>query len=237
MNILAIDTSGPVAGVCVFAGGRAVYMTEMELGLTHSQTVMPAVERALSLSGMKCRDIDLFAAVAGPGSFTGVRLGVCALKGMAHAVDKKCVSIDALEALAMNMAYFDGLVCPILDARRGQVYCAAFDTSSGLPERILSDDACALEDFLDRLPKDKKLAFVGDGVRVNEPKLRTAPGVRAVIPPANLINIRCDAVCVLAENKKDEAVPPALLRPIYLRKPQAERERDARLIKENGLHA
>ncbi len=225
MNILAIDTSGPVAGVCLTSGGRALFLTELELGLTHSVTVMPAVERALSLSGVKCSEIDLFAAVAGPGSFTGVRLGVCALKGMAHATGKKCVAINALEALAMNMAYFDGLVCPILDARRGQVYCAAFDTSSGLPVRAADDDACALEEFVESLPNDKKLAFVGDGVHVNREKLRAMLGSRAVIPPANLINIRCDAVCALAAMKESEYVPPERLEPIYLRKPQAERER------------
>ena len=229
MNILAIDTSGPVAGVCLMSGGRALFLTELELGLTHSITVMPAVERALSLSGVKCEEIDLFAAVAGPGSFTGVRLGVCALKGMAHATGKKCVAINALEALAMNMAHFDGLVCPILDARRGQVYCAAFDTSSGLPVRVMDDDACALEDFVESLPKDKRLAFVGDGVKVNEEKLRAMLGGRAVIPPANLINIRCDAVCVLASIKGDEYVAPERLEPIYLRKPQAERERMEKL--------
>ena len=234
MNILAIYTSGPVAGVCVMNDGTAVQLIEAEMGLTHSETVMPAVERALSLSQMTCKDMDLFAVVAGPGSFTGVRLGVCALKGMAHATNKKCVAINALEALAMNMAYFDGIVCPILDARRGQVYCAAFDTSSGMPVRVCDDDACALEDFISSLPKDKKLAFVGDGVKVNAQKLKNILGNRAVIPPINLINIRCDAVCALAQTKESEYVPANALTPIYLRKPQAERERMARLAQENA---
>ena len=229
MNILAIDTSGPVAGCCVTKDGRVRHLIAMEHGLTHSQTIMTAVDQVLQASSMTCADIDLYAVVAGPGSFTGVRLGVCAAKGFAHAAQKPCVAVHALEALAMNLAGFDGIVCPILDARRGQVYCAAFDMSSGMPVRVMEDDAIALEEFLERLPKDKRLAFVGDGVGVNEPKLRTILGDRAFIPPVNLTSLRADAVCILAEQMKDKWVEAHELVPVYLRKPQAERERMERL--------
>ena len=229
MNILAIDTSGPVAGCCVTSGGKVRHLIAMEHGLTHSQTIMTAVDQALSASGMTCADIDLFAVVAGPGSFTGVRIGVCAAKGFAHAANKPCVAVHALEALAMNMAGFDGAVCPILDARRGQVYCAAFDMSSGKPVRVMEDDAIALEEFLERLPKDKRLAFVGDGVGVNAAKLRAILGERAFIPSANLTSLRADAVCLLAAEKQDEWVEAHALAPVYLRKPQAERERMEKL--------
>lgn len=225
MNILALDTSGPVAGCCVMKDGKIAHLIEMEHGLTHSETIMPAVDQALSASGMKCGDVDLFAVVAGPGSFTGVRLGVCAVKGFAHAVNKPCAPVHALEALAMNLAGFSGLVCPILDARRGQVYCAAFDASSGRPVRVLADDAVALEEFLDRLPKDKRLAFVGDGVGVNAEKITAMLGDRAFLPPVNQRSIRADAVCVLAAEKREDWVEAKSLTPVYLRKPQAERER------------
>ena len=229
MNILAMDTSGPVAGCCVMTDGKVRHLIAMEHGLTHSETVMPAVEEAMSASGLKCSDIDVFAVVAGPGSFTGVRLGVCAAKGLAHAAGKLCAPVHALEALAMNMAGFDGIVCPILDARRGQVYCAAFDVSSGMPVRVLEDDAVALEEFLERLPKDKRLAFVGDGVGVNAAKLRAILGDRAFLPPVNLTSIRADAVCILAQAHEDQWVKAHELAPVYLRKPQAERERMERL--------
>jgi tRNA threonylcarbamoyladenosine biosynthesis protein TsaB len=225
MNILAIDTSGPVAGCCVMADGKIRHLIAMEHGLTHSETVMPAVESALSASGMKCSDIDLFAVVAGPGSFTGVRLGVCAAKGMAHAAGKPCAPVHALEALAMNLAGFEGAVCPILDARRGQVYCAAFDVSSGSPRRILDDDAIDLEEFISRLPAGVRVAFVGDGVGVNRQKICALLGDRAFIPPANLRSLRADAVCELALQNKDKWVPANALAPVYLRRPQAERER------------
>ena len=229
MNILSIDTSGPVAGCCVMRDGRVEHLIEMEHGLTHSETGMPAVESALSASGLTCKDLDLFAVVAGPGSFTGVRLGVCAAKGFAHAAGKPCAPVHALEALAMNMAGFDGLVCPILDARRGQVYCAAFDVKDGTPKRTHADDAVALEDFLASLPTDKRLAFVGDGVAVNEQKIKNILGDRAFIPPVSLRSIRADAVCVLAEKNPDTWVPAHQLTPVYLRKPQAERERMEKL--------
>ena len=229
MNILAIDTSGPVAGCCVTANGKVRHLIAMEHGLTHSQTIMTAVDQVLTGSGMTCADIDLFAVVAGPGSFTGVRIGVCAAKGFAHAANKPCVAVHALEALAMNMAGFDGVVCPILDARRGQVYCAAFDMSNGNPVRVLDDDAIALEDFIAKLPADKRLAFVGDGVGVNAAKLRAILGDRCFIPPANLTSLRADAVCLIAEQKKDEWVEAHALAPVYLRKPQAERERMEKL--------
>ncbi len=232
MNILAIDTSGPVAGCAVMSGGKIVHTASMQHGLTHSETILPEVERAMSASGLTCGEIDVFAAVAGPGSFTGVRIGVCTAKGMAHAVNRPCVPIHALEALAMNFPGFQGLVCPILDARRGQVYCAAFDVSSGLPVRQMEDDAIALEAFLSRLPNETKIMFAGDGVEKHGMTILNALGSRAMLAPLNLRDIHPEAVCALAECKQGEWIPAHELRPVYLRKPQAERERNARLNRE-----
>lgn len=228
MNILAIDTSGPVASCAVMKDGRVTHLIAMNQGLTHSETIMPAVDEALSASGLTCREIDVFAAVAGPGSFTGVRIGVCAVKGLAHAVDRPCVALDALETLAMNFYGFDGLCCPILDARRGQVYCAAYDMRDGLPKQALPGDAVALETFLGRLPEGRRLVFVGDGVPVHGEKVRAILGDRALIAPENLRDLRADAACVLAAAKRESWTEAKLLRPIYLRAPQAERERKAR---------
>jgi len=232
MKILAIDTSGPVAGCAVMVDGRVVHSISLNHGLTHSESIMPAVEDAMQGSGLTCADIDVFAAVAGPGSFTGVRIGVCAAKGFAHAVNKPCVPVHALEALAMNFFGFDGVVCPILDARRSQVYCAQFDTSAGMPVRIAEDDAVALDVLLERLPADRRIMFCGDGVGVHEQTIREQLGDRALIAPANLRDLRADAVCALAAQKQDEWVSAHELRPVYLRAPQAERERNARLSRE-----
>ncbi len=209
--------------------GKIAQLIEMDNGLTHSETIMPAIDRALEAAGVCAREIDLFAVVAGPGSFTGVRIGVCAAKGFAHAWGKPCAPIHALEALSLNLAGFDGLVCPILDARRGQVYCAAFDVKTGVPVRALDDDAVALEDFIGSLPPCEKYAFVGDGVPVNAEKIKVMLGARVFLPPAHLLSLRADAVAVLAAQKEDEWVAARALTPVYLRKPQAERERMEKL--------
>ena len=228
INILALDTSGPVAGCAVMRRGEIAHVVAMRQGLTHSETIMPAVDEALASAGLSCADIDVFAAVAGPGSFTGVRIGVCAAKGLAHAAGRPCCAVDALETLAMNAYGFDGLCCPMLDARRGQVYCAAFDMKGGMPERILPGDAMKLEDFLARLPEGRRLIFVGDGVPVYGDRVRAALGERALIAPPNLRDLRADAACALAASRPETWVEARLLRPIYLRAPQAERERKAR---------
>ena len=228
-TVLAIDTSGPVAGCALLRDGGVAHLTVMNHGLTHSETIMPAVDEALRMAGVNPRDVDVFAAVAGPGSFTGVRIGVCAAKGLAHAVGRPCVAIHALEALAMNFYGFDGLCCPILDARRGQVYCAAFDMASGMPVRALEDAAESLEAFLEKLPEGRRLIFVGDGVSAHGDTVRAALGKRAMIAPANLRDLRADAACVLAAGRPEAWVQPAALRPIYLRAPQAVRERERRL--------
>ena len=233
MNIVVIDTSGPAASCAVMADGVIKELIAMNRGLTHSETIMPALDEAMSAAGLSCGQIDCFAAVAGPGSFTGVRIGVCAAKGLAHAWNKACARIDALEALAMNFQYFDGLACPILDARRGQVYCAAFDMKNGLPERALPDDAMELTAFLELLPRDRRLVFLGDGLRVHEARIRELLP-EAVIAPATLRDLRADAACLLAAARSGEWMEAATLTPIYLRKPQAERERAKRLNEDKG---
>ncbi len=228
-TVLAIDTSGPVAGCAVLKGGKIVHQIAMNHGLTHSETIMSAVDAALSAVNLACADVDVFAAVAGPGSFTGVRIGVCAAKGLAHGAGKPCCAVHALDALAMNFYGFDGLCCPILDARRGQVYCAAFDMRQGLPRRALADAAEPLADFLARLPKDGRLVFVGDGVPVHEAAVREALGDRAMIAPPSLRDLRADAAAVLAARRPETWVEAKTLAPIYLRAPQAERERKVKL--------
>ncbi len=228
MNIVAIDTSGPLASCAVMRDGEIVHLTVMNHGLTHSETIMPALDSAMNCAGLKCEEVDCFVAVAGPGSFTGVRIGVCAVKGLAHAWNKPCARIDALEALAMNYAGFDSLACPILDARRGQVYCAAFEMTGGWPVRYLEDGAMDLEAFLDKLPRDRRLVFLGDGLRVHEAKLRQMLP-EALIAPAHLRQLRADAACLLAQARAQEWMEGSKLTPIYLRAPQAERERKARI--------
>lgn len=227
MRILAIDTSGPACSVALTSDGKLLGEIVMNSALTHSETVMPAVDEILAREGLSCADIDLFAAVAGPGSFTGVRIGVCVVKALSHATGKPCARVNALEALAVGAFGVSGVVCPILDARRGQVYCAAFRcTGKGLPERVLPDAALPLDEFLKTLPEEEKLYFTGDGVAVYEERLRAALGTRAILAPVHARVLRASAACLIAESS--EALPALRLSPIYLRLPQAERERSER---------
>ena len=231
LNIVSIDTSGPLASCAVWRDDAIVHLIAMNQGLTHSETIMPALDASMRAANLSCADVDCFACVCGPGSFTGVRIGVCAVKGLAHAWNKACARIDALECLAMNYQGFDGIACTILDARRGQVYCAAFDMKDGQPRRILPDDAMEIGAFLEKLPRDRRLVFLGDGLRVHQARIREAlPG--ALIAPANLSQLRADAACLLAAERQETWMEARLLTPIYLRIPQAERERNARLNKE-----
>ncbi|NLO83862.1 MAG: tRNA (adenosine(37)-N6)-threonylcarbamoyltransferase complex dimerization subunit type 1 TsaB [Clostridiales bacterium] len=237
MNILAIDTSGPVAGVCILQGGEIAYEAAAVNKLTHSVNLMPMVEEALSRAGIDIADIDLYAAVVGPGSFTGVRIGVSAIKGMAHGAGKPCIGIDALEALASSVCMTDAMICPIQDARAGQVYGAAF-TQGMPPVRVLDNMAEKLPDYLTKVltitPADQKLCFIGDGVKPFKAAIEQELGDRAIFAPAHLAYLRPSAAAMLAWHKKEEACDYLSLMPMYLRAPQAERMRQSKLEAEKA---
>ena len=231
MNLLCIDTSGPVCGAAVIRDGVVAYEASAVNKLTHSVNLMPMVQEALLRSGLSVPDVDVYAAVTGPGSFTGVRIGVSTVKGLAHGAGKPCVGVDALEALAASICAADGLICPLQDARAGQVYAAAF--RPGLPPvRVLPDMAEKLDAFLDRalvMAGDKPLLFTGDGVKPNRAAIEARLGDRAVFPPAQHSFLRPAAAAMLAWEKREQAVDYLTLMPMYLRAPQAERERARKL--------
>lgn len=237
MNLLAVDTSGPVAGVAVLRDGAVAYEAAAVNRLTHSANLMPMIEEALSRAGLDIAAIDLYAAVTGPGSFTGVRIGVSAVKGMAHGAGKPCVGVDALEALAASLCLSDALLCPLQDARAGQVYAAAFLPGlPGLlglpPKRVLPNMAEKLDVFLEQAlasAEGRPLCFMGDGVAPYQQAIRDRLGERAVFTPAHLRYLHPASVAMLAALHADDAVDYLTLMPVYLRAPQAERERARRL--------
>lgn len=240
MNILMIDTSGPACGVAIAKEGRIICEMQLTSGKTHSQRVMPMVSSALDMCEMSVSDIDLFGVVVGPGSFTGVRIGVSTVKALAHAAGKPCIGVDALHALAANITEFDGVVCPILDARAQQVYGAMF--SCGMPPvRLMEDTAEKLTLFLDRCEETGKAClFLGDGAAAFESAIRERLGEKAHFAPAQHAGLRAASACVLAAcDAQDEAnlQDCITLLPLYLRAPQAERERAAKLAaKKEGQH-
>ena len=230
MITVAIDTSGPVAGVAISRDGCILYEATANVGLTHSQTLMPMLDIMMKTVEIDPCDVDLFACVAGPGSFTGVRIGVCAIKALSQATEKPCLALDALEVLAAGAFGFPGIICPILDARRGQVYAAAFSLdATGIPVRLSSDVAMPLGEFISTLPDDQPLLFTGDGVTVHSHAIKQTLKQRALIAPGYSSRILAAAACFLAEQKKQSAGNARELMPIYLRQPQAERERAERL--------
>ena len=226
MIILAVDTSGPVCGVAISRDGQIAYEGIAVNKHTHSASLLPMIDEALKRTGLAVQAVDLFAAVVGPGSFTGVRIGVSTVKGLAHGAGKPCAGVNALEALAAGIPQTDALICPIQDARAGQVYGAAFQ--SGMPPvRVLADRAAKLDqylcDVLTQAGENQKLLFVGDGVAPYQSALTEALGSRAVFPPAHLSFLRPSAVAMLAA--LSAPVDYLTLMPLYLRAPQAERAR------------
>lgn len=236
MNILMIDTSGPACGVAIAREGRLVCDMQLVSGRTHSQRVMPMVEAALAMSDMGVSDIDVFGAVTGPGSFTGVRIGVSSVKALAHAADKPCVGVDALHALAANIQAFDGVVCPILDARAQQVYGAMF-RAGDVPQRLCGDEAMPLTAFLDRVEAtDERALFLGDGVAAMRGTIEARLGGRAQFAAPQHMNLRAGSACAIAMRlaEQGETTDYLHLLPLYLRAPQAERERAAREAASHG---
>jgi tRNA threonylcarbamoyladenosine biosynthesis protein TsaB len=230
MIILAVDTSGPACGAAICRDDQVLYEAAAVNKHTHSASLLPMIDEAFVRSGLTVRDVDLFAAVVGPGSFTGVRIGVSTIKGMAHGAGKSCAGVHALQALAAGILETGALICPIQDARAGQVYGAAFE--SGMPPvRVLDDMAAQLETYLNsvlRVAKDgQKLLFVGDGVLTFRNAIVQTLGSRAAFPPAHLNGLRPSAVALLA--RLETPVDYLALLPLYLRAPQAERARKGNL--------
>lgn len=222
MIILALDTSGPSAGVAVMRETELVYEATVINALTHSVNIMPMAEEALLRSGLAIGDVSLFAAVVGPGSFTGVRIGVATVKAMAQALNIPCIGVNALEALARGLGQAPCLVCPIRDARVSQVYGAAFRDG----RRVMDDKVLKLPEYLDTIRSlDETFCFVGDGVWPLRGEITGLLGDKASFAPGHLNQLKAGAVASIAWEHRDRAGDAHALLPLYLRAPQAERER------------
>ncbi|MBQ9944739.1 MAG: tRNA (adenosine(37)-N6)-threonylcarbamoyltransferase complex dimerization subunit type 1 TsaB [Clostridia bacterium] len=225
MILLLIDTSGPVAGVALMEDGKVRYEAMCVNSFTHSQSMLPMVEEAYLHTGLSVDKTDYFACVTGPGSFTGVRIGVSTVKALAQVGNKPCVMVDALESMANGVRYFGGILCPIQDARAGQVYGAAFEGTT--MERLLPDEPLILEEYLEKVAAyGKKMLFLGDGMPVHREKIGAMLGDKAVFAPAQLSYLRPAAAVELAWNRIEEAVSYLELQPLYLRAPSAERQKN-----------
>ena len=164
MKILSVDTSATAASVALSEEGKLIGETFINTSLTHSQTLIPMVEQLLNNTKTEISDIDAIAVNAGPGSFTGVRIGVAAVKGLAFANNIPCVSVSTLESMAYNFLSTDCIVCAVMDARCSQVYNALFEIKNGVVTRLCDDRALSLDDLKNELLSvDGRIIIAGDG--------------------------------------------------------------------------
>lgn len=235
MLILAIDTSAvtATAAVCDWDGNdiKRFSLATVNNGLTHSETIFPLIDNALTSFGKTVKDVELFAVSAGPGSFTGVRIGVSAIKGLAFD-GRSVAAVSTLEALAENIGA-EGVVCPLMDARRGVFYNALFQKSGGVLTRLTPDRAVSAEELSAELAQYGNIHICGDGAALYE-TMHTGNSL-LVKPPlcGRYQNALSVAVCGARQYAAGQTVNAKSLSTIYLRKPQAEREREEKLKKEN----
>ena len=238
MKILALDSSATAASAALLEDDVILGEFFINTKLTHSQTLMPMVDALLKNTCVSIEGIDAFAVSAGPGSFTGIRIGVAAVKGMAMAANKPCVSVSTLEAIAYNLTGVNGIACAVMDARCQQVYNALFESENGIVRRITPDRAIAIEQLRIELCNQKKpIFFVGDGAQLCYNKIRCdLPAVQCA--PPHLLYQRASGVARAAVDvlKHGQALSAAQLMPVYLRLPQAERELKQQLNKNGAAH-
>lgn len=225
MLILGLDSSA-VAGscaLCEISGEKTQVIAESFINTkqTHSQTLMPMAENMLKSVGAGFDKLDRVAVTSGPGSFTGVRIGVAAAKGLGYALGVPCVGVSALHAIALGLTGFEGVICAVMDARRSQFYNALFSVKGGKPVRITPDRAVSAEELeTELLNYNEKIYLAGDGAEL---AARTFERVSPELAPPALRFPKASSVCIASSEY--EAVAAAELMPVYLRLPQAERER------------
>ena len=227
MKILAFDGTAKAASVAVLDGESVLGYYTVDNGLTQSELLLPMAKNLLKSLKLSFSDIELFATSVGPGSFTGVRIGVSLIKGLAFGKNLPCVEVSTLEALAESLSGLRGLIVPCMDARRQQVYSATFVSDGKEIKRLCEDRAIALSALADELKdKNEDIWLVGDGYAVAKAALDKA-GVNTMKTPELLILESAVSVArvALKKYKKGEFVSDSALSPIYLRLPQAERER------------
>ncbi len=233
MRILAIESSSLVASVAIVEDGVTLAEYSANFKKTHSQTLLPMIDSMVDLLGLDLNTIDAIAVSGGPGSFTGLRIGSATAKGLGLALKKPLIHIPTLDGTAYNLYGASGLICPIMDARRNQVYTGIYRFEREF-EVVMEQDAMDMNDLIRRLNEmGERVIFLGDGVPVYEKAIREQMTVPFDFAPAQMNRQRAASVAALgavyfAEGKTETAEAHG---PDYLRKSQAEREREEREAK------
>ena len=221
MRILAVDTSAVCASCAVLEDGRIRAQSSTNAGLTHSRTLLPMVDAMLQNSETPLTSIDCFACSVGPGSFTGIRIGIAAIKGLCDGTGKKALAVSTLEGLAYNLLGQHCLACAVMDARCEQVYTALFRVEGETVTRLTDDDALRIADLGEKLQQyDEPIVFVGDGAE----KCEQALGYPAAPPLLRFQSAASVALCAERSFDEKKLLDAQELLPVYLRLPQAERE-------------
>lgn len=238
MRILALESSTVAASACVMEDEKILSEFYMNTRQTHSQTLLPMAKAALDCAGLSVNEMNLLAVSAGPGSFTGVRIGVACIKGLAFPDNKSCCGVSTLEAMAMNLRGQQALVCAVMDARCGQVYNGLFLTGENRVQRLTEDRALSMEELAAELPtwmkeREIPLILVGDGARLCFESPYFAD-ISCALAPEHLRMQRASGVAEAARQAflEGNTVSPERLAPIYLRLPQAQRELNKRLAQQ-----
>lgn len=234
MLILALDSSAAPASVALLEDGKILSEFYINTKQTHSQTLMPMVESVLKLTNKTLDDVTCMAVSAGPGSFTGVRIGVSCVKGLSMTRNIPCAGVSTLRAMAENARQLTGIVCAVMDARCGQVYNALFRAEGGKLTRLCDDRALPIAELLEECKTfAEKIYLVGDGAELC---YKTFAAIRAELLQLQLRFQRASGVAMAAQEmvENGQTVTPDALMPIYLRLPQAERELKAKNAQKNN---
>lgn len=228
MKILGIDSSGLVATVAIQSDDILVGEYTIHNKKTHSQTLLPMIQDMLRMAEVPVEELDAIAVAAGPGSFTGLRIGAATAKGLGQALNIPLVAVPSLEGLAYNLAGADALVCPIMDARRNQAYYGIYDVSGEMPVVVAEQDAAPIDTVLQKVRETgREIIFVGDGVPVFANRIAEEEGLAYRLGADNVRYQKASSVAALGRKymEQGKGVPAERFVPIYLRLSQAERER------------
>lgn len=228
MKILAIETSGKICAVALQENNDLLDEIIINDANTHSVKLLPIIDEILKKNNIDISDIDLFACSLGPGSFTGIRIGIATIKGFADALDKKVIGISSLTNLAYNTDQ-DGYICPIIDAKNENIYTTLLDKNKENVSTIIEEKFSNINDYLIELKKfkedSKKIIFIGDGALIYKDKIKEIyKDVATFINDENTNNLNAKNIAKLAYVNRENAINSNMLKPIYLRKSNAERQ-------------
>lgn len=226
MLTLAVDTSGLTASCAVVEDGKVIAEISTKHGKTHSQKILPMIKTTLSMLDKDMKEVDIFAVSIGPGSFTGLRIGVVTIKGLAYSLKRPACGIPTLDALAYSMPDFKGIISPMLDARNNQVFTAFYRKINGRLEKLDLDSGITIKEWINKAGTyNEDIIVLGDAVDIHLSELKEVLGDKIICPQQAMTYPRASATALLAEEAyhNNKITSAYELEPFYLRKSQAER--------------